>query len=872
MAIGLTIGPAQARGQGAAQRDIVASEAIRALRAKWVEPDAETTDANKIRRYESILREGRQIIREQPEAENLYMVRALMLQATRGLLIVGVDDVDRQSVIQLARDIVDSQAPPAWRFEADLLLTQLKLASLEEDDARAESIESFIVRYETTDMLAMAVMRATDMADRYGLSKRYKEYLERLKDELLDYEGVGAFLYRHGQRVPQEGRSFRARLPRVEGGAMRLPLETMGRVTIVIFWDPGSSRSRRHFKDMASYVSANAERGIAGIGIAVSPDAKDAAKVAEELGATFPQLYLRGASEDPVISYFGLTEVPSYFILARDGRIHAVPHGHGRMRFSEVRKETERIAQQGWRRRWRLRAGRSGLAMADLIHPHVSGPMKGAIEQVLSARLLPAGEKKIAAMAAAHKRLRGAATDSPASAAAGAMLDIALQRWRLLGEARNHLESDWAETARKRADEDLPGPIGLLAEYYTMLARVHEAKGGQVDALLTAFVARYDETPLAGEARMLGLLAAMEDGADDPRRRFARQLESRYVDQPRVRGFLRDVYSTWPEYAARMKLDLGFTDLSGKTFTTGGDLSGKTCVIHFWSAAGPIGSAGDLTYEDDLSTHYTLGQAKEPSEVVFIAVNVDGDVQAARELARKHPDWRHAVCEKGWWDPALRKLDVTLAPSSWILGDEGAVLVTDHAPDYVERLDDVIHAMTRLRTWHTDSVEIWYSQITKIWIGYQAIRASNALTGRKHKLKGHKRYPDMARWAITNGARAGILRSAEAAHERIIDAAAKMAPDQAQPTPAILAEMKAAYQRLEEIDALAAEMQAMTEKDYWPDWLPESQIGQAREEIFVIERRRGQVPQHAREKLAALMGPAIDERGRFNITVKPFWR
>ncbi len=873
-ALVLVLQAATAAGQAedAIDASRVSAGQIRRLRAKWIEPDAEATETDKIRRYEAMLREGRQILRSQGEAENLYMVQALMLQATRGLLILDAGEIDRQSVMNLAKDIVSSSAPPTWRIEADRLLTQVEMAqAYSNGEEVAQRIEKFAAKYENTDMQAVAIMTAAEMAHRYRKPKLYEAFIDRLKEEMMDFEGVGAFLIRHGQKVPRTGRSFRLRLAKLSGGRMELPLEAMGKTSVIVVWDPGSDRSKRYVGRMASFLAENSSQPLRGIGIAISDNPEAVKQAAEEISADFPQLLLPPEELKSVAEFLGVTEVPFCFVLGADGRIQETPHGHLRMRWSEAEAETRRIVQQGWRKRARLQDVRSGLNLAGLIHPEVGEPLAGAIRELLSARLLPSGKGKSEAMKDVASKLKNLQLTKANDQGARDVLLVALERWQALGEDRNRMQSQWSRTAQSALEKVSSDAAKLLAEYFVLLESLESSEPAQVASDLEEFVLKYDEWGLSVPARIFAVAASCEAGVDATRQRYSHQLSMNFPDHPKSRGFLRDVFYQKLEYERRQIRDLAFTGLDGKVFRTGQELAGKTCVIHFWSEAGPIGSAGVMKYKSDLRSHYTIQQVPE-KEAVIIAVNVDGDMEAAKALARKHPQWHHAICPDGWFDPSLRALDVTMAPSSWILGDRGVMLVNDNEPDYVERLENVVGMSRWLATWRADTADSWYYQASKTWVALQAYRAERALLGMHRDLAQMKRFAEQNEWAVTRGATRAFRRTASELHRQVIDWAARYQPAGPDLEPEALEQLKVIWRDFERLEPMAQRIHEMTHEPEWPDSLPESQVPQALEQIHVLHMRRGQVPDSAEKALQAVFGDAGSDSGHIKVNLKPFWQ
>ncbi len=834
----------------------VSAEEIRKLRAKWVDPEAETTDANKIRRYESILREGRRLLRENAHAENLYIVRAMMLQASRGLLILGVNDIDRQGVIRLAEGVVNSSAPPGWRIEADTLLTQLRLAGEAEKPEQLEgTIERYLGRYENSETTPAALMRAAQMAQQYKMEKLYSSYIERLREEFLDHEGVGNFLVRQGEKIPREGRSFTCRIPRVNEGEMILPLDLMGQTSVILFWDPRSLPGREHLATMGRKLRQEPRPGLGGLLISTDAELSRVRKVLAEAQPTFPSAYLEQQSLASVMEFFGVNEIPMYFLVGPDGRIFDTPrHFHG-MWWRGTEDAFLRYMWRQWRRASRLQLTRSGLFLLTDIRPGAEAKLADQIDRIQHVLLAHApGAKRVEAMQQVLEAFQPEADRLEGhQAKMAAVMSLALQRWIALGQRENRLQADWVKQAKALADDPLPGPAGLLADFFVLLADVHEAQNDAADAMIRRFVLEHESTRLEFQARMLALALSLEKGLDAPRRSLQGTLcDVHSFDRPLVRGYVRDTTDIHPEIEARLRFELPVKALDGEKLSLGKGIEGEAIVVHFWSAGAPIASAGIPERQDPVVSPYALAEAGEG--VTIVAVNVDGNLQAAKELAAKHPDWVHGLCPQGWADPLLRSLGVTRMPSTWIFGYDGGVLVDDNHTDTPDALEHLQTMSTWVLYWRDIPVDQWYLRTMRLWSGFQAGRAAMALYG--EDLFPQKRADEYRRgykWALDSGLRNSIRTSADPIHREILSILAD-SPEGEIPSQAARKRLARLHDRLRRFEPYLQKVQDLIETSPdWPDWAPREGIEQGREMLYRIEKRRFRPDKETAGKLDALL-------------------
>jgi hypothetical protein len=860
----------QAESDPAGPLQTIPAQEIRKLRAKWIDPEAQATDADKVRRYESILRTGRRLERNHPHAENLYIPRALMIQASRGLLILGAGGVQRDDVIRLAKAVVDSSAPPAWRIESDTLLTQLELAREDDQQQRTETIQRFMGRYESSDTAAAAIMRAADMAQRYQFKDLYKSTIQVLREEYLDHEGVGVFLVSHGQKIPREGRSFSAVVQRFDGEEMVLPLDLMGRVSVVLFWDPRSGNSVTHITTMARKLREEPQPLLQGLSISTDSDRGRVQKVEKEIEADFTTTYLAEEDRSRVMEFLGVNEIPMYFLVGADGRIFDTPrHFHG-MWWRGTQDSFIRHLDRVWRAPGRLQLARSGLVLLDPLAQSVGEGLTARIHRIRQILLCrPRGKRRLQAMQEALAKLERQVDDlAGAEADTARLLSIAVARYMAIARGQNRLDASWVAQATKTEAEALPPAAKLLREYILHLDKIHDASQEQADGWIRDFAARYEYDALAPHAKILATCSALEKGLDAPRRNLTAKLSDvGNFDHPVVRGYLRDTLDMHPEIEARMRFELAMTGLDGRTLRLGDGIDGDAIVVHFWSKGAPIASAGIPRRQDPVVSQYALDQAGKG--VTIIAVNVDGDQAGARELARKHPDWIHAVCPQGWADPLLRKLGVTQLPSSWVFGYDGGVLVDDSHYDARDALKRRQTMSTWVRYWHAVPVDQWYRRSLRLWTGFQATRAAKALYGEDlFPEKRRKEYQRGFEWITDNGLYHAIRTSADPIHREILSIVEEVPAGQV-PSAGARARLARLYRRLEELEPYLDKIQnwIQTSPD-WPDDISGEGIDKKRRYIYLLEFRRHRPSKPMREKLDALLR-SVD--GGWSLRPVPDW-
>ncbi len=717
---------------GEARKTDVPGLEIRKLRAKWVDPQAETTDTNKIRRYESMLREGRRLLREYPQAQNAYMVRALMLQGTRGLLVLGAGQIDREQVIDLAEKIVISEAPPAWRLEADVLLTQLSLVQSdgEEDKSVREKIEDFISRYEESSVTPDALMQAAKMADQHGLARFHRGVLDRLEADFVSREGVGGFLYRSGRRVRATGRSLSAMLPRADKTKLILPIDAMGTSTLVLFWDPSNWRSKELFQDMATYFAGNPVDGSGAISIALGNDVDSLKQASDSLDVDFPMGYLAQASEHPLLETYAVRQVPMFYLLGADGRIYENPQEHLGISWKEARNGVEHHARRYWLRRDRVNSARAGLFLVDALAKEAGPGVADFCNEILRARLHLTLEARAEVFGDIAARLmRWKDIPAPGEKLRREVLSWMLLRYVDIQAGRNRI-SDELRARAKGLESPSDAPVAALAaEGIKALVAAHDSS--RPAGVVEAFLGRYETTDLEWAAEILATFIALETGQDGICYRLLAQLQQR-DDNPRCMGLLREGFDMVPWAFKARPIRLELKDLEGKSISLPEDLDSSAYLVHFWSADAPIGSQGDYSGLKNADSLYT--KREMPEGVRIVSVYVGKDLQVARDQAARHPEWFHTHLPGGWNSQALRALDITRLPSAWLIGNGGAVILDNMAFSLERELPETGKSVSIL--YHgvrKEDMDDLFTLVYRLDRYMQARQAARALWGKSYQ-------------------------------------------------------------------------------------------------------------------------------------------
>jgi hypothetical protein len=289
-----------------------------------MQPNDAATRQTKIRRYQLILAKGRHLVQDHPDAANLHELRQLMLQAAQAQSIVAGTAEARQQMLDMARELADSDAPIAVRMQADSLLTHAQIARHgRRSDGAAAAVARFADKYRNTQIEAQSTMRAVTMA----FEIRNRELLEslesRLTHEFKDDPQVVAFLRdRLGKRIDHI--LVNALLERSDSeGYWRLPMDILGRPVTVTFWASAIDDLEDRMLPIKQIQHDN-PKDVFLMGINLDPDKDMARHDARRLGLDYPQVYRGRGATDPFFLLFSNSNIPSVSYFRPDGRSASV--------------------------------------------------------------------------------------------------------------------------------------------------------------------------------------------------------------------------------------------------------------------------------------------------------------------------------------------------------------------------------------------------------------------------------------------------------------------------------------------------------------------------------------------------------------------
>jgi len=577
----------------------VPTEVFTRLRAQYIPEDVQDPDISendKIRRYQSILREGGWAERQHPGATNLYLVRDYTLAAVRGLAkLAPSEEVDQQLVAIAQRQLADTFAPLKTRMMADLLFTRRQMVKLEEDSVQQqEVIQQFLGRYTDPAVVADALILGVEMSKMLNLppgdtkaERQVKDWQRTLLDQLerdhKDRADARSTLNTM-ERRPFHHLPFKEQFKMQDGSTWSLPRDVLGRVTMLQFWaqeDKDVAGQAAEFSGKldgpyGTTFQALYANGAEFLGIYLGTERSEMEKTIKDQKMFWPQSFSGLGRKDPLVEQIDLKVVPAYWLLDASGRVIYINYrdgfaGHTDPFIMVLRWIAPYVANT-YDITMRTRYYRSGeflldeLAVFPATAPAENGVPADKLEALRRRVFIPPSEalvppsklgwchylrrptavaetaKKVEVLREALAMGRTLEKEYPQAANLITVRNYMLVAARFVAHQARDREMAWQ--AMTIADSILaakpPPAQALLAEFARLSGQLEQDERDAV-VRITAFRQAYAKTDLNWAADICAILLLVECGEEPTRLVWSNGLPKQYpAPHPKLRGFMRD--------------------------------------------------------------------------------------------------------------------------------------------------------------------------------------------------------------------------------------------------------------------------------------------------------------------------------------------
>jgi hypothetical protein len=726
--------------------------------------------SERVRRLRSVLLFGRQLEREHPDAPNLYRVRKLMIDACKGLLMLGVADAPREEMLRLVRQVAGSEnAPPRARIEADQIVLQLSLSEVAGDKEKTkERIEEFIRSYEDTPVAPLATMMGATLARRTGLNRYFKELVEVLEIRYIDQPGVTSYLRAFVHKAYRSHSPMTVRLPLLRGEELHLPGDLLGKTTLMIFWSVQGGATGP-VEDLKAFRERHADEEMAFVGISVDPSVAKVKRFIEEHRIPWPQSCSGKGPDDPTLQYFGRQSLPSYWVIDIDGRVRfSGARSHHRSSWRYIQETLRDLSAQAWRRRRRLQSALSGEFALDLLCDRIAGdgntpPALGEAERqklrhaVRHAYYAQVREDK----ARGHRALIDAcrAARDRADGCGNATLrtmELASHRWLALNEIDPGGYPAARALGEKVLEDTKAGPLERMVAALAVLdARIvaHELTRGQIIQAIRGWEREHLREPPHWTALVGRMSLHMRAGLDEYRRDMFYQPEDREV-HPRLGGIRREVLGYRQRRPRRLEMTLRRLD-DDRELRLPDDLAGSTLIVHFWTMDAPPDPRATFVRGAEWGSAYGHVTPSRAYNLEIVGVNLDDDPAAVREYLagddapRFVSEWTHTYLPGGFSHPDAIKRDIQVLPSAWSFLPTGELLTDSSQLGFKDELNDAMGLIYHASRRRERSAARWDEQWLRARLGmryynaYPALVSSNWTFERDNQGKYNQRVIDL---------------------------------------------------------------------------------------------------------------------------------
>jgi len=701
-AVGLAGEPSSKPAPPAIQPAVPAALLAR-LHAQYIPEEAKTPDiseSDKVRRYQAILREGGWAERQYANAPNLHEVREVMMVAAKGLATLEGSVEARELLTEIARRLANSSAPPENRVVAEMLLVRERIEELGGCPAEgADEVAAFVARYRGTPGEPKAMLSAAELCRVAEADAARNSYLRQLSEKHFSTPGVSEFLEDEGAN-PYLGRLMTARLTRLDGSALTLPRDTLGKFTVVYFWSMvksgmGDRDAKGAFSFLPLYKSLR-DAGVQFVGVNLDADRARVANFVRDVGEgmDWAQTCSGLGLKDPTFQHYPAPTLPAYWLVGPDGRVISNNFVRGVQQWPQFCDSISRLLTLFDEMPLRMPCYRSGEFLLDLPEPEAAPPgaadvPSAQLDELRRKVVLPPAlglgrDKRAVAFREALELGRAIEEKYPKAANLSAVrISMLVAALWLANETGDKARAKQArEIASRIVESKVGGSSQLLADYVRVSG---ELAGGEFSRQeqarrIDGFVEKHAGGELNWAACILGGVLAAECGDEETRTTLVGELVGCVDRHPKVRGFLRDFCNVnvdarttlaqpqpgSPMMATAPREIRGALPLLGGGTQLVQDLKGKVVMLHFWSIACPA-----FTHPD------TPARGMRPDEdMAVIGVNLDRSREDVEKYLKQHKEcegWIHVFSGLGQNDPLARELDVHGLPRTALLDRDGEI-------------------------------------------------------------------------------------------------------------------------------------------------------------------------------------------------------
>jgi len=277
------------------------------------------------RQMGKVIKFGEGIEAKYPKAPNLHEIRRMMLVAADFVVRYKPDANAKVLRQAIAKRILASDAPTEAKVTPDYFVTAEKVVPTGGKVAKdaERQIRDFLKKYAKTDAIAIALVRASQLAEKAKLTDLESELLDKLAKDHSQDPQIQQYLKQKGRGTKFVGKKFQANLTLTNGKKLTLPEGLLGKVVVIDFWATWCGPCIRYLPHMKKAYNNYKHKGVEFISISLDRAGQKQHLIdfAKSNGMSWLQAYSGKFWQDPTARKYGIQAIPSIWVIGKDGRV-----------------------------------------------------------------------------------------------------------------------------------------------------------------------------------------------------------------------------------------------------------------------------------------------------------------------------------------------------------------------------------------------------------------------------------------------------------------------------------------------------------------------------------------------------------------------